>query len=68
MDEMLKDMRKLAMSTDPGEKRKLRNQLLKKLKQVKEFAENDAKSQQLKTALERAMKQLEMANMKKGDA
>lgn len=63
MDAAMEKMKQLARATSPKERSKLKNQLLKDLKQLKEFAEKEASSQELASALKRAMKQLEMAEM-----
>lgn len=61
MTEIKDALEKLMKASDPQEKAKLARDLKKKLQQLEKFASEKAGSKEMKAALQRAMKQLEMA-------
>lgn len=63
LDEIKDDIEKLAKTQDPVKKAELEQKLKKRLKELQEFASEKANSKPLTAALERAMKQLDMAKM-----
>ena len=61
----LKNMaEKLAGTTDPAEREKLRGEMKRRLREFAEFASTDANSRQLSEGAKRALSQLEMSGMK----
>ncbi|MHC4247605.1 MAG: hypothetical protein ACYS9X_00610 [Planctomycetota bacterium] len=61
----LKDMaKKLAGTSDPAKREKLRGEMKRRLREFAEFASSEANSRQLSESAKRALSQLEMAGMK----
>ncbi len=63
LDATVDDLERLMQSTDPVEKSELEQKIRKRLKELNQFAGDKVGSKPLNAALQRAMKQLEMAKM-----
>jgi hypothetical protein len=63
LDEIKKDLEQLAKTDDPVKKAELEKKIKKRMKELADFANDKANSKPLAAALQRAMKQLEMAKM-----
>lgn len=63
LDELKEEIQQLQKTSDPIKKQELEQKLKKKMKELQEFAQEKANSKPLAAALERAMKQIEMAKM-----
>ena len=63
LDEIKKDLEQLAKTDDPVKKAEIEKQIKKRMKDLSDFANDKVNSKPLTAALQRAMKQLEMAKM-----
>lgn len=63
LDEIKKDLEQLAKTDDPVKKAELEQKIKKRMKELSNFASDKVNSKPLTAALQRAMKQLEMAKM-----
>jgi hypothetical protein len=63
LEEIKKDLEQLAKTDDPVKKAELEKQIKKRMKDLSDFANDKVNSKPLTAALQRAMKQLEMAKM-----
>jgi hypothetical protein len=63
LEEIKNDLEQLAKTDDPVKKAELEKQIKKKMKDLSDFANDKVNSKPLAAALQRAMKQLEMAKM-----
>jgi hypothetical protein len=63
LEEMRRDLERLAKSSDPAEKAELARKLRKQLQALNELAKDQLQSEALCAACERAMAQLELAQM-----
>jgi hypothetical protein len=61
LDELKQDLEQLAKTDDPVKKQELEKQIKKRMKDLNDFANDKANSKPLAAALQRAMKQMEMA-------
>jgi hypothetical protein len=61
LDEIKKDLEQLAKTDDPVKKAEIEKQIKKRMKDLNDFASDKVNSKPLAAALQRAMKQLEMA-------
>ncbi len=62
--EMQADLEKLQKETDPVKKAELRKKMRKRLQELSDFAKHSANSNSLNAALQRAMEQMEISQMK----
>ncbi|HET6425494.1 MAG TPA: hypothetical protein VFG20_17530 [Planctomycetaceae bacterium] len=63
MQELQDELQKLAKTEDPVEKERLRREIKEKLKTLDEFAKKSLDSKPLNAALQRAMQQLDLAQL-----
>ncbi|HLJ11852.1 MAG TPA: hypothetical protein VKU82_11720, partial [Planctomycetaceae bacterium] len=63
LDEIKHDLEQLAKTDDPVKKAELEQKIKKRMKELSDFASQKVNSKPLTAALQRAMKQLEMAKM-----
>jgi hypothetical protein len=63
LEEIKKDLEQLAKTDDPVKKAEIEKQIKKRMKDLSDFANDKVNSKPLTAALQRAMKQLEMAKM-----
>lgn len=63
LDELKEDLKQLAKTDDPVKKAELEQKIKKRMKELSNFASEKVNSKPLVAALQRAMKQLEMAKM-----
>lgn len=64
LQQLQDDLQKLAKSKDPVEKEKLRKEMKEKLNKLNEFAKKGLDSKELNASLQRAMQQMELAQLK----
>lgn len=64
LEQLKEDLQQLARTDDPVKKAELERQIKKSLRDLQEFASDKVNSKPLAAALERAMKQLQMADNK----